>query len=351
MFQVLFIIYLGMLAGLSATEAYGQTFEDGYQTYMRNQYPVAELQFKAALKKAKTKEDMAFILKFIGICQYMRGDKKQAGTSFYQAVGYDRGLTVEESEVLDPGVLSFFESIKARWAKDQQHAAAMPPKPQPAPAASPNPAPPTPTPTPAPTPAPAAQAAQAKTAAKPAQSSAKAPSKVALKAKPKPLGSAHASEINHSDGSSFSFFHLLPFGGGQFYNQSYLLGSTFALIEAYGLYSYLNLQKKIKDRQSIEASVTADERFTPEQISTFVTENGQYIDDLKKDQSLSLALFLGTWAIGIGEAVWNAPTPSSGTSASQSSKIPPSPSPFRWAAGWSPAARGQWQVHMQIALP
>jgi len=87
------LLAAGLSLGLMfAGQGQAQTFEEGYQSYMRNQFPVAELQFRAAVKKAKTKEDRAFIQKFIGICQFMRGDKKSAANSFFEALNSGRIL-------------------------------------------------------------------------------------------------------------------------------------------------------------------------------------------------------------------------------------------------------------------
>lgn len=339
---MLTIFSLCILGALSAGQAYAQTFEEGYQTYMRNKYPVAELQFKAALKKATTKEDMAFILKFIGICQYMRGDKKLAASSFFQAVNYDRGITVDESEVLDPSVVGFFDFLKNKWIKENAFAQQSQTLPAPAPP-----------------PAAAAAATAAKPAADPAASKAapkspsspKAPVKptVALKAKTKASPAAHPHPMEKTgEGGQFSFFHLTPFGGGQFYNGSYVLGSGFALLQAYGLYSFVDLQKRIDERQGLDALVQNDSRLNPEQITQFMSDNSSYIIDLKSDQTLALSLFLGAWAVSIGEAIFNAAPSPVAVEGDPKKAMQPTTPPFRWAAGWS---RTGWQLHMQMDLP
>ncbi len=326
------ILSFWILSEIFALRAYGQTFEDGYQPYMRNQYPVAELQFKAALKKVNTKEDQAFILKFIGICQYMRSDKKLAAASFFQAVSLDRGITVDESEVLDPGVISFFTALKSKWIKENRFV--TPPPVAQAPAAP-------------------AQAAAASPQEKTSGASAKSQkvaksSKMALAAK----SQAKTRDPKQRDPDSrFSIAHLLPLGTGQFYNGSYILGSAFAAVEIFGIYRFLDLNNQIKERDELEVKVAQDERLTADQILTFNEENKTFISDLKSDRTAALGIFVGFWAIGIIEAIINAPQPEKVEVVSANMSRMPAQAAVKWNGSWLPNNGGQWLLQMHVALP
>ncbi|MCX6128233.1 MAG: hypothetical protein NTX25_04115 [Proteobacteria bacterium] len=278
---------------------YSQTFEEGYQSYMRNQFPVAELQFRNALKKAKTKEDRAFILKFAGICQYMRGDKKAAATTFYEAIIADKNVAIDEEEVLDPSVVSFFNTIKSK-----HHAQAESNSPTKAPAnQSPTVKATTPEPTLASKATSPSPAAQAQTPAQ-AQAPINAPpprSKRKKKASGDGLGKAE------DDSRNISWVHFLPFGAGQFYNNSPILGSGFAGLELYLLYNYSSLTKKINEERSQNNQVNADPGISSDAKNDFIVKNLEFISSLNDEKQISGVAFFSLWIGGAAEALINAP--------------------------------------------
>lgn len=335
-----FILWIG-LGLLMSSHLEAQTFEDGYQSYMRNQYPVAELQFKSALKKAKAKEDMAFIQKFIGICQYMRGDRNQAAATFYQALANDRNLAIDEEEVLDPSVVNFFNFLKNKWAKEPMAAAPRPNQAQTA-AKSPDSPPP-----------PAAQPKASNSLA------AKAGPKTSLKARKK-IAKNDAAASSGDEGtpakssrSRLSFWHFLPFGAGQFYNGSYWIGSGFALAETYTLYKYMDLDSQISERQGLDAQVRDNPGIGEERKEEFFLQNKSFISRLKKDQSLHLALFAGLWVGGVVDAVLRAPAPTQASSSKQKGlALSPRDSSTRFHGTWLPDARGgTWLVQLELSDP
>lgn len=314
--MLILCLSLGGLLGTSILRA--QTFEDGYQSYMRNQFPVAELQFRNALKQAQAKEDRAFILKFIGICQYMRGDKKGAGSTFYQSLSSDPNVTIDEEEVLDSSVVGYFMSVKSKWMKDQQGAMGR--------SSAQTTAPPARVPAETATPAPSSP-----------PKSTRHRRRVAKKAPPPP---APPPEVKESDGKT-SWLHVLPFGSGQFYNGSYLLGTGFALAEAYSLYRISSLDQRIVEQRSLNFEVQNESRITNEEKEQFFKENGQFISELKAERSLAIAAFFGLWAIGITEAIINAPSPLSNADSEDSEEA--SLSPYRlnsWHTAWLPTPQG-----------
>lgn len=264
-------LILGCL--LLSLPAYAQTFEDGYQSYMRNQFPVAELQFKSALRKATADEDKAILLKFIGICQYMRGDKKNSQSSFIQALNADRSIAIEAEDVLDPGVITYFNAIKSHIGPELKKKKAQPPvaKATPAPAASP-------------------------------------PRPKARKKPAKSKGSESIMGLNDNDvvedkTRKVSVMQLLPFGFPQFYNDSYWLGSGVAALQVYSLYSILDANKTIKEREGLNQVVATKEGLTDEQRQAFFRENNSFVNKVKSQKDLAIISFSALWIASITESI------------------------------------------------
>jgi len=314
-----------LLLGIMLSSRGGaQTFEEGYQSYMRNQFPVAEFQFRSALKKAKTKEDRAFIQKFMGICQFMRGDKKSAANTFYEALGSDRNVTIDEEEVLDPGVVAFFNVIKTRWSSSPEGlAAAKGPAHQGTALAPKNPGAPLAPGVPKTTaqePLPAAKVAVQET--KPA-SPATVPAEP--KTKKKKIKEALSTSKPEEVSRIFSWMHLMPFGLGQFHNESYFLGSAVALGQVYSLYQYQFLSSQIIKEQKQNREVEENPNVLQSRKDEFLLENANYISGLKKDRDTSGTLFAALWVGGVIEAYISAPryrASEAATSPESSRKIP-----------------------------
>ncbi|RZA23201.1 MAG: hypothetical protein EOP10_13390 [Proteobacteria bacterium] len=273
---------------LLSLPAHAQTFEDGYQSYVRNQFPVAELQFKNALKKVSSDEEKAYILKFIGICQYMRGDKKNAASSMSQSVSYDRSIQIDTEEVLDPSVVTFFNGVKSR----------VPPEPK----KKPKPA--------------AVVEAPRQESAFQANPSPKKKSKKKKKSESS-LSLAHEPQFDDKP-SRIGVLHFLPFGAPQFANGSYLLGSGIAALQIYSIYSVLDADKVAKDRQGLNSVVRTKDGLTEDQRNAFYKENNDYIDELKKQKNYAIAGFGALWVISVAEGIIN-----NRSSSSKSSEAPP----------------------------
>jgi hypothetical protein len=292
------LLATGLSLGLMfAGQSQAQTFEEGYQSYMRNQFPVAELQFRAAVKKAKTKEDRAFIQKFIGICQFMRGDKKSAANSFLGALNSDSKITIDEEEVLDPGVVSFFAVIKTRWLNTPEGRATA--APAPAPVAKPV----------APPPMAVAQAS------KPAVQEAPPPPKAvpqepkaapAPVEKPKKKKSKEAAKADEG-GRMISWMHFMPLGLGQFHNDSYLLGSAFAAGQVFALYQVLSLDKQIADEKAQSQEVADNPNILQAEKDKFLLDNSGYIDGLTSDKSTAATVFAALYVASVAQALIFAP--------------------------------------------
>ena len=312
----LLLVLLG-LGLLPSKQGHSQTFEVGYQSYMRNQFPVAELQFRAALKKAKTKEDRAFILKFTGICQYMRGDKKAAAATFYEALGADKNVTVDEEEVLNPGVVSYFNLLRSKYQPPAE--AAVPAKP-------------------AVTPIPAAKATVQDIPLPQAPAVLPAPTAERAKKKKKPALIAPAAK-GDDNSRSFSWLHFMPFGAGQFYNGEIVFGSALAAAEVFTLYHAFDLNSRISAENLQNTEVDANPGITREAKDAFLLDNKNYIADLKREKNSSSAAFLALWTIGTIEALINAPK-THATEGSSTDKTSFHSNQKLLHSGWLPNAKG-----------
>jgi len=102
---------------------------------------------------------------------------------------------------------------------------------------------------------------------------------------------------------------LLPFGAGQFQNENNILGGAFMAAEAFAVYWYW--QNKSDADQAVADAETYFQRddVTDEEKEQFESETATYVASKRSQQNMGLYGFLGLWAAGVGEAIYNAPTP------------------------------------------
>lgn len=102
---------------------------------------------------------------------------------------------------------------------------------------------------------------------------------------------------------------LLPFGAGQYQNESYILGALFTGAEI-GALTWFWLNKQDADAAVATAEeVNNDDEYTDEEKEEFVNETNEYVANKRQQQDIGLYGFLGLWAIGAGEAIINKPNP------------------------------------------
>lgn len=267
--------------------AQSQAFESGYQAYMRNQFPLAEAYFKRALSSAATNEDKAFILKFMGISQYMRGARRQAANSFYKAYQADAKTSIYQEEVLDPGVVQFFNALKTKWdaAAAKANASANPPSSSQSTA-------------------PQASKQPNKTAESPKKKKTtrqKRSRKVETKVEPN-----QQQEAESSQAGGLTVWHFLPFGAGHFYNGQYLWASAYLLGEA-GLLAYWgSIQANIKSEQD-ENDTVKQSGIDQVTIDQFVENNNKVIDAYESDAQLTLISFGLTYLVDVTHSILSRP--------------------------------------------
>ncbi|MEZ4743873.1 MAG: hypothetical protein R3B45_15750 [Bdellovibrionota bacterium] len=112
---------------------------------------------------------------------------------------------------------------------------------------------------------------------------------------------------------------LLPFGAGQFQNNSYILGSTFALLEVGAIYYFLDSSKKadqevdatnseIDKRLLEESTLSGDDKVNyQKETEDYATQAEDEINSLRQQAQIGIAAFAGLWVIGALEAVLNTP--------------------------------------------
>jgi hypothetical protein len=80
---------------------------------MRSDYRGAEMQLTAAVKSAKSKTELAETYKYLGVAQYMRGQKAAANTSFVRAKTLNPMVKLTANDVADESVLPVFAAAKS----------------------------------------------------------------------------------------------------------------------------------------------------------------------------------------------------------------------------------------------
>lgn len=239
------IIYIA-LSSTGFSQGAGQPyFEKGYQAYMRNQFPPAEFFFKKAYRKATTSEDKAFILKYLGITQFMKGNKKGSSQAFNNALKLDPTLRIDSEEVLDASVIVFFQEVKIsflqRYKPNNKDLSQVSPDKK-------------------------------------------------KKRKKRKKKNKNRSEKG-SDDSWFNIAHLAPFGVPQLYNGQYLLGAFYGGGQVVSAALYIQRLAQISTEKSESASVAADASIADEQKNDFLEKNSDYIGTLESDADTAIISF------------------------------------------------------------
>ncbi len=98
---------------------------------------------------------------------------------------------------------------------------------------------------------------------------------------------------------------LLPLGAGQFQNQSYLLGTGFALGELGALgYAYLASQDAAQAMNNLAVANQRDD-LSDDQKSEYEGSINQYVSGKKQEQLIAFGTFALLWITGSTEAILN----------------------------------------------
>lgn len=94
-----------------------QSLAAGEVKYRKGDFAGAEKSLQQALPRTRNPREKAKVYKFLGISQYMQGNKSGASTSFRSALGNDPGLSVSPDEVLDESIISAFNAQRGKGGK------------------------------------------------------------------------------------------------------------------------------------------------------------------------------------------------------------------------------------------
>lgn len=92
--------------------ALSQAWKQGQASLMKNDFKSAKTQLTAALKKSRPGPELAETYKYLGVANYMLGDKNAATQAFSMAKASHSAVKLNASEVLDESVLVVFNRAK-----------------------------------------------------------------------------------------------------------------------------------------------------------------------------------------------------------------------------------------------
>lgn len=97
--------------------ALADNFNQGLKSYRHSNFSAAERAFLRVLQEGVNRATRAKVYKYIGLSQYMLGRKGDASSSFRSALRFDPLTELYPNEVLDSSVLEFFLQIKQESRK------------------------------------------------------------------------------------------------------------------------------------------------------------------------------------------------------------------------------------------
>ena len=102
---ILLLLSLGSVAR-------ADNFNQGLTSYRHSNFSAAEQAFLKVLQEGVNRATRAKVYKYVGLSQYMLGRKADAGKSFRSALRFDPMTELYPNEVLDSSVIEFFLQIK-----------------------------------------------------------------------------------------------------------------------------------------------------------------------------------------------------------------------------------------------
>lgn len=132
---------------------------------------------------------------------------------------------------------------------------------------------------------------------------------------PDPAGSAQPTQTNRRGASTPRKRFLItiaPFGGGQFQNRDYIMGSALAAAELYSVYKYLSLTRQA-DTEVVQTNnyivAQGGRNNLDDAQKQYVNKMTARVNSTRKQADLYLKIFLGLWGAGVIDAFTNDPPP------------------------------------------
>ncbi len=101
------------------SKIFAATFSDGVRAYQQGDFKKSESALTEALKTTKNPKTRAEIFKYLGMTQWSLKSPAKATGSFSQARALNPTVSISNDEVLDPGVIGFFEKDSGKQASSQ----------------------------------------------------------------------------------------------------------------------------------------------------------------------------------------------------------------------------------------
>ena len=294
-----------------------QTYNDAYQQYIKSDYPGAIATLGKVVKTAYDKEELGRAFKLLGIVHYMQGNKKGASAAFRMALRHDPNITVSQSEVLDETVVDFFvdqktiaedELLMKRMKEEERKG--VPGGTSPPPAKSKGAA------------KTAGKAAGKTASIPPADDDAFEPGLSDKESGPKPKktgkapkfptakGMTAAKNKSKANNGEFSMIQLFPFGIGQFYNGSFILGALVGGAQIGSLLGVYMLGNNINKAIANSDAIQDDASYSQAEKDAAYNTATSFAKEKRTLQTYCYVGFAGLWAVGAIEAVIHGKKPS-----------------------------------------
>lgn len=330
-----------LAASLFSASIYANSYDRGLKLYRRADFKGAESAFLDVLRGGVNRATRSRVYKYIGLSQYMLGRKNEARASFHSALKYNPKIEIYPDDVFDSSLLEFFLQIKQDSKRGLRVVTSPPPRRTTAAKVAPPPITKKP-------------ASRKVVSAKPIKSGKqglrgkrqvakrkdkkgslftgknKKPPRVIFSEKGKAneqqtrsgqllLPTGADGDSSYSEDSDWRLF--LPFGVGQYLNDNYKLGHTFAAAGILTLGSFVLHMYQLLDGQrtldgyyeerdhQLRELQESDPRYDKHVADweATITEWSDYVNALKLYSYLSLAAFVAVWAGGAIEATLNRP--------------------------------------------
>lgn len=299
------ILFLGLTISFSISISpisYAQSYSKAYQEYIKSDFPTAKRSLVVALKTKQPAPQMARLLKLLGIVHYMMGNKKASAKSFQLAIKKDKNTAINSAEVLDESIIDFFEDQKTivedelimqQMRRDEMKYSSKKKKKY--------------------------SSVSKKNKKKAYKKKRKTRHRAQKKSKsykesfgfddfePKRKKRKKSKRGKKSKKGSISVWTFLPFGAGQFANDSMLMGTGFLISEAGLIASYFYHNSLANSAVSDSDAVENDTTISDEDKEAFYKSNDDYMNKNRQIANISMAGFFVMWGLGVVEAWLNVP--------------------------------------------
>lgn len=232
------VFYCGLSFELRAN-----TFEQGYQAYIKTDFSGARDKLTAAAKNENNPVKLTKIYRLLGIVYYMLSNLNESARTFNIALSYNPSITIGKGEVLDESVITYFNRIKSmRLSLTNQNNPSINKFPR------------------------------------------KGKKRYRVIKRRRPFTTME------------NVYASLPFGTGQFMHEQYFYGVLSGALQISAISYFFYLNDQIQDSKSREQTALASS--SDSNVNAIISaEERSYRNERKTYQQISIASFIGLWAI------------------------------------------------------